>query len=257
MPSVEVWLGVCGGISRVVAEVATNPLNVVKTMVQQREGPAALAREVRRAPLRTMTRGMGAQALSAPVVGAGNFWALETTRKHLADGFCGDFVAAGVGTLVSIGFSQPFSVLNDSVLSGRSANLVQALRQPWRAFVSPRTYLAIAFSKVPNQSLMWSLSELLRKRGYSTTAASASAAFIAVCLTAPLDTVKVRFTTGALANTTPAHALFLIARHEGPLALFRAAPARCLAVVPMYAIQFHVYHALKARVLQRRRGDVT
>lgn len=258
---VEGVLGLCGGVSRVTAEVATNPLNVAKTMVQQPNGRKVFFDAVRSAPFRTLSRGVGAQLVSAPFVGAGTFWALEVTRKRLkpGDDFASDFLAAAAGTLVSILVSQPFSIINDSVLANRFPNFMKAvLGTPLSKILSPRTYLAIAASKVPNNATMWSISELLRNKYKLNDATSAAlAATFSVCLTAPLDTVKVRFTTGSIQSgiNNPFYALYSIAKTEGLSALFVAAPARCLAVVPMFSIQIHTYQALKRIALSEEEEE--
>ena len=69
----------------------------------------------------------------------------------------------------------------------------------------------------------------------------ACAASASVCLMIPLDTVKVRMTTGNLggvAYRNVADAIRTMLREEGAFCFYRGLPPRLLSVVPMIAIQF-------------------
>ena len=67
----------------------------------------------------------------------------------------------------------------------------------------------------------------------------------------PLDTVKVRMTTGNLggvAYRNVADAIRTMLREEGAFAFYRGLPPRLLSVVPMIAIQFATYEFAKRRL---------
>ena len=72
-----------------------------------------------------------------------------------------------------------------------------------------------------------------------------------MCLLIPLDTVKVRMTTGNLGGVAYAglrDAISRMARDEGLIAFYRGLPPRLLSVVPMTALQFATYESAKRRI---------
>jgi len=72
-----------------------------------------------------------------------------------------------------------------------------------------------------------------------------------VCLLIPLDTVKVRMTTGNLGGVAYKNIGDAISRmwaDEGLIAFYRGLPPRLLSVVPMTALQFATYESAKRRI---------
>ena len=75
-----------------------------------------------------------------------------------------------------------------------------------------------------------------------------------VCVMIPIDTIKTRLviqtgTSGGYKGMTDC--FFRILNEEGIGAFYRSLPPRLASVVPMIAIQFGVYEALKARFLKK------
>ncbi|EGB02181.1 hypothetical protein AURANDRAFT_69122, partial [Aureococcus anophagefferens] len=153
-------------------------------------------------------------------------------------------------------------------MAGTYPTLGAALRGVGARNLWPRaTWVAALAAKVPAYSLNWVAyqrlrrAELRRTRGRTPTPArdvflGACAASISVCVMIPLDTVKVRMTTGNL-GLPYAHvgeAIGTMLRTEGVLAFYRGLPPRLLSVVPMTALQFAAYEFGK-RAIPRLEAD--
>lgn len=274
---------IAGALARAVAQSAVHPLNVCKTVLQGRDGAAALRALTAAGPLsprtwRALSRGLGAQALLSLPNGALNFCAMEGARRAIdaALALSGgsaprplvDAASAGVGTVVGTFVSLPQSILSDRIMAGTYPTLGAALRGVGVRNLWPRaTWVAALAAKVPAYSLNWVAyqrlrrAELRRTRGRTPTPArdvflGACAASISVCVMIPLDTVKVRMTTGNL-GLPYAHvgeAVGTMLRTEGVLAFYRGLPPRLLSVVPMTALQFAAYEFGK-RAIPRLEAD--
>jgi len=131
----------CGAVARTTAQLAVHPLNVAKTVLQSCDGTNKFKLLLRGGPfavIRTFSRGAGTQALLSLPNGALNFMALEGVRRGI-DGVSAllrldvprplqDVVSAAAGTAVSTLVSLPQSILNDRIMGGAHANLIDALR---------------------------------------------------------------------------------------------------------------------------------
>ncbi|KAH8066264.1 hypothetical protein JL722_694 [Aureococcus anophagefferens] len=245
---------IAGALARAVAQSAVHPLNVCKTVLQGRDGAAALRALTAAGPLsprtwRALSRGLGAQALLSLPNGALNFCAMEGARRAIdaALALSGgsaprplvDAASAGVGTVVGTFVSLPQSILGDRIMAGTYPTLGAALRGVGARNLWPRaTWVAALAAKVPAYSLNWVAyqrlrrAELRRTRGRTPTPArdvflGACAASISVCVMIPLDTVKVRMTTGNL-GLPYAHvgeAIGTMLRTEGAAAALRTTDA--------------------------------
>ena len=260
-----------GAFARAVAQSCVHPLNVAKTTLQTANGPAALRAMTSgglfsMATWRHLSRGLGAQALLSMPNGAINFCVMEGTRRFICSvaprgGALIDATTAAAGTAVATVVSLPQSILNDRIMGGAHQNLVEALRAVgWRGLYPRTAWTAALCAKVPAYAVNWAAYQGLRRslsrKGKKLGARAdvligACAASASVCLMIPLDTVKVRMTTGNLggvAYRNVADAIRTMLREEGAFAFYRGLPPRLLSVVPMIAIQFATYEFAKRRL---------
>lgn len=258
---------VAGALARCAAQSAVHPLNVAKTVLQTSKG-GQLLKEAFSSPKMariTFSRGLGAQALLSLPNGAVNFWALEFSRRLIpGNGPLVDVLSASVGTALGTFVSLPQSILNDGIMSGKYANLRQAVRGVgWKGLYPPATWRAALISKVPAYALNWACYQELRRVCNASTpmedlVVGALASSISVCVMIPLDTVKVRMTTGNFGRSRAyrgvTDCVTCMLKDEGIHAFYRGLPPRLLSVVPMTAIQFTIYELAKRRLpsLQRQ-----
>lgn len=266
---------IAGAVARCAAQTAVHPLNVAKTMLQTHNGGESLRRALMTpaSARATFSRGICAQALLSLPNGAINFCAMEGARRFTdttlrslsltAPDQAVDVVSASFGTALGTIVSLPQSVINDQIMSGKHANLRQAVVNiGWRGLYPPSTWRAALLSKVPSYALNWACyQELRRWRATSCNcsvtdfspledvAIGAIASSISVCVMIPLDTVKVRMTTlnfgRGVAYAGVVDAITRMLREEGVRAFYRGLPPRLLSVVPMTAMQFAVYEFAK------------
>ena len=183
-----------------------------------------------------------------------------------------DFLSSAVSTVCCIVVTGPITVLSDNIMSGNFRNLPGAISgiaaqngiEGFYAGWKPQ--LA---AKVPSYAVTWVLFQRLKAihdaifdRPLSNTenlAIGSLASGATVCIMMPLDTIKTRLTTqagqkGAATAVAPYLGLHNTAvrmiREEGPASLYRGLTPRLASVVPMVALQFAVYEAMKKRMLE-------
>lgn len=85
----------------------------------------------------------------------------------------------------------------------------------------------------------------------------ALAAACSVAVMIPMDTIKTRLvlqtSSGQMAYRGVTDCFVRILREEGIGTFYRSLPPRLVAVVPMIAIQFGIYEAMKAQFRQQNR----
>lgn len=260
-----------GAFARAVAQSCVHPLNVAKTTLQTANGPAALKAMTSGGLFSAttwhhLTRGLGAQAFLSMPNGAINFCVMEGTRRFICTvaprgGALIDATTAACGTAVATVVSLPQSILNDRIMGGAHVSLGEALKAVgWRGLYPRSAWTAALCAKVPAYAVNWAAYQGLRRtfskngRKLGTRAdvlIGACAASASVCLMIPLDTVKVRMTTGNLggiAYKNLGHAITTMLKDEGLFCFYRGLPPRLLSVVPMIAIQFATYEYAKRRL---------
>ena len=188
-------------------------------------------------------------------------------------GACLDFVSSAASTVCCIVVTGPITVISDNIMSGNYKNLPGAIsgiasQNGIEGFYTGwETQLA---AKVPSYAVTWVFFQRLKAihnaifdRPLSNTdnlAIGSLASGATVCIMMPLDTIKTRLVTqagqkGAATAVAPYLGLHDTAvrmiREEGPASLYRGLTPRLASVVPMVAIQFAVYEAMKKRMLER------
>ena len=233
------------GARAAVAQSCVHPLNVAKTTLQTANGPAALRAMTSgglfsMATWRHLSRGLGAQALLSMPNGAINFCVMEGTRRFICSvaprgGALIDATTAVAGTAVATVVSLPQSILNDRIMGGAHQNLVEALRAVgWRGLYPRTAWTAALCAKVPAYAVNWAAYQGLRRslsrKGKKLARARGrlDRRLCRQCLGLPhdpLDTVKVRMTTGNLggvAYRNVADAIRTMLREEGAFCFYRA-----------------------------------
>ena len=283
----------CGAISRSVSQTLTHPANAMKTILQSDE-TATIKSLVQRNNLRRLTQGAGAQLVLSLPQGAVNFAVLEYTRKLVGDlarrsrlfgeennkpndvvGCCLDFVSSAASTVCCLVVSGPITVISDNIMSGNYPNLNAAVtgiasRGGVEGFYAGwRPQLA---AKIPSYGVTWVFFQRLKAAHHAlfqrpltdmenfVVGSIASGATVSIMM--PLDTIKTRLVTQAARKsiaTTPyksiTDAAVRIVQEEGPGALYRGLAPRLASVVPMVAIQFAVYEAMKKRYLEHGKTE--
>lgn len=272
-----VWgLLLAGSVARSAAATAVHPLNVMKIMLQRREGVM---------PEFTwdgLMRGCGSQLLWSLPHGAFSFTVIENTKKqlshwnqklelekvipkHLLTPLM-DFLSSCVSTLICSLISTPQMVTTDRIMANVYRNLPQAVQHIFETEGIRGFYtglLPALLQKIPSYALTWMLFQQLKlafKRvndragtALENTLLGSCAAAGACCIMIPIDTIKTRIVTqhpGEERVYTGVLQTFLkILNSEGAGAFYRALPPRLLAVVPMIGIQFSIYEGMKKALL--------
>ena len=283
----------CGAISRSVSQTLTHPANAMKTILQSDE-TATIKSLVRRDNMRRLTQGAGAQLILSLPQGAVNFAVLEYTRKLMGDlarrsrlfdendksnsvlGACLDFVSSATSTACCLLVTGPITVISDNIMSGNYPNLNAAVagiasRGGVEGFYAGwRPQLA---AKIPSYGVTWMCFQRLKAMHRALfqrpltdmenfiVGSIASGATVTIMM--PLDTIKTRLVTQAARTGTSTipykgmtDAAVRIMQEEGPGALYRGLTPRLASVVPMVAIQFAVYEAMKKRYLENERPKI-
>ena len=183
-----------------------------------------------------------------------------------------DFLSSAASTVCCIVVTGPITVIIDNIMSENYRNLPGAISgiaaqngiEGFYAGWKPQ--LA---AKVPSYAVTWVLFQRLKAihdaifdRPLSNTenlAIGSLASGATVCIMMPLDCIKTRLTTqagqkGAATAVAPylglRNAAVRMIREEGPASLYRGLTPRLASVVPMVALQFAVYEAMKKRMLE-------
>lgn len=149
-PRLNFWENmICGAVSRSVAQTATHPANVMKTILQSNRSSNRLTiREIAKVKnLKMLSRGAGAQLILSIPHGAVNFAVLEYVRNRiglLADksewamkqkennatffGPAMDFLSSAVATVCCSVVSTPQMMVVDNIMAGTYPNLVKAVQ---------------------------------------------------------------------------------------------------------------------------------
>mmetsp|Transcript_9481 Transcript_9481/g.8483 ORF Transcript_9481/g.8483 Transcript_9481/m.8483 type:complete len:427 (+) Transcript_9481:7-1287(+) len=273
-----------GAISRTIAQTVMHPANTYKTLLQLKKTKTISGKGIAsksNSALRSLTldrllRGADAQFLLSLPHGAFHFFVIEQVKSVITDfvpknfNFLSDFIASSVSTVVCSVVSTPQMVLTDRLMAGIYPSLPAALttiyKQEGMAGFYSGWWPALA-QKIPSYGLTWvffqelkrKYEQLCRKKATGETSfilgAVAAAASVSVMI--PMDTVKTRLVT-QLPNTIRPYtgvtnAFYRIFREEGIGAFYSSLPPRLASVVPMIAIQFGVYEAIKLEILRQRK----
>lgn len=272
-----VWgLLLAGSIARSAAATAVHPLNVMKIMLQRREG---------KMPEFTwdgLMRGSGSQLLWSIPHGAFSFTVIENTKKQLSYWSeklefekvipkhiltpMMDFLSSCVSTFICSVISTPQMVTTDRIMAKVYPNLPRAIQRIFeteglRGFYAG--WLPALMQKIPSYALTWMLFQQLKLvfnrvngragTAFENTCLGSCAAAGACCIMIPIDTIKTRIVTqhpGEEKLYVGVIQTFLkILNSEGIGAFYRALPPRLLAVVPMIGIQFSTYEVMKKALL--------
>lgn len=267
-------LMVAGAVARASASTAVHPLNVIKTMLQTKEG------KMPEFTWHAMTRGAGSQFIMSVPHGAINFVITETTKtrltklvkdlqldryfpQHLLNPLM-DFISSAISTFICSIVSTPQMVLTDRIMAGFYPNFPSAVYSVARDEGLKGFYTGwgpALVQKIPSYALTWmffqqvktSWLKFMGRAGttFENTLLGSFAAAGACCVMIPVDTIKTRIVTqpiGVRYYTGMWDCLMQILHKEGVWALYKALPPRLLSVVPMIGIQFAVYELMK-RVL--------
>jgi hypothetical protein len=262
-------LMVAGAVARSVSATAVHPLNVIKTMLQTRQG------KMPELTWRALTAGAGSQFIMSVPHGALSFAATETARTELARITANstiiqkfipskvlnpllDFLASSISTFICSVISTPQMVLSVTIMAGLHPNFFGAIaciarEEGLRGFY--HGWLPALVQKIPSYAMTWTFFQQLKKAflnffdragtTYENTFLGSVAAAGACCVMIPVDTVKTRLVTqrpGSVKHYDGMmDCLMKIIREEGVGALYKALPPRLMSVVPMIGIQFGVY----------------
>ena len=277
-------LMVAGAVARATSATAVHPLNVIKTMLQMKNGKMP--------PLtwNVLSRGAGSQFIMSVPHGAINFAITETTKTALASIATNstisnvmttiipknifnnilDFLSSAISTFICSIISTPQMVLTDRIMAGVYENFFVACYriandEGIRGFY--KGWLPALMQKIPSYALTWMFFQQLKQSflvlvgrvgtTFENTLLGSAAAAFACCVMIPIDTVKTRIVMSQRGGDSLGvfETLHNILQGEGIFALYKALPPRLLSVVPMIGIQFGVYELMK-RVLMRQHLNV-
>jgi len=271
-------LMVAGAVARATSATAVHPLNVIKTMLQMKNGKVP--------PLtwNVLSRGAGSQFIMSIPHGAINFAITETTKSTLASIATNstisnaittvipknifnnilDFLSSAVSTFICSIISTPQMVLTDRIMGGVYENFFVACYriakdEGIRGFYLG--WLPALLQKIPSYALTWMFFQQLKQSflllvgrvgtTFENTLLGSAAAAFACCVMIPIDTVKTRIVMSQRGGDTLGviETLQSILKNEGVFALYKALPPRLLSVVPMIGIQFGVYELMKRALI--------
>lgn len=269
-------LMLAGAIARSISATAVHPLNVIKIMLQTKNG------KMPEFKWSILSRGAGSQFIMSVPHGALNFVVTESTKSKLFSAARNstisqhiplnilnpslDFLSSAISTFICSVISTPQMVLTDRIMAGVYENLFSAIPLLYKTEGIAGFYLgwfpAIA-QKIPSYALTWMFFQQLKKSFWNFAGRAGTsienifigsfAAAGACCIMIPLDTVKTRIVTqrskfGAYNGIWDC--LIKIINEEGVGSLYRALPPRLLSVTPMIGIQFAVYELMKRLLLK-------
>ena len=271
-------LMVAGAVARATSATAVHPLNVIKTMLQMKNGKVP--------PLtwNVLSRGAGSQFIMSIPHGAINFAITETAKSTLASIATNstisnaittvipknifnnilDFLSSAVSTFICSIISTPQMVLTDRIMGGVYENFFVACYriakdEGIRGFYLG--WLPALLQKIPSYALTWMFFQQLKQSflllvgrvgtTFENTLLGSAAAAFACCVMIPIDTVKTRIVMSQRGGDTLGviGTLQSILKNEGVFALYKALPPRLLSVVPMIGIQFGVYELMKRALI--------
>jgi solute carrier family 25 S-adenosylmethionine transporter 26 len=271
-------LMVAGAVARATSATAVHPLNVIKTMLQMKNGKVP--------PLtwNVLSRGAGSQFIMSIPHGAINFAITETAKSTLASIATNstisnaittvipknifnnilDFLSSAVSTFICSIISTPQMVLTDRIMGGVYENFFVACYriakdEGIRGFYLG--WLPALLQKIPSYALTWMFFQQLKQSflllvgrvgtTFENTLLGSAAAAFACCVMIPIDTVKTRIVMSQRGGDTLGviDTLQSILKNEGVFALYKALPPRLLSVVPMIGIQFGVYELMKRALI--------
>jgi len=265
---------VAGAISRTMAQTLMHPANTYKTVLQL---PASKGRKVNLTPERLL-RGADAQFLMSLPHGAFHFFVIDQVKEFIGAYlpnrflFLADFTASAISTVVCSVVSTPQMVLTDRLMAGIYPSFPAAVKSIMASDGIMGFYAgwwpALA-QKIPSYGLTWMFFQQLKRahehyleKQPSTEmnfglGAIAAAASVAVMI--PMDTVKTRLVIQVGHQVKPylgvTDCFMRIMKEEGIGAFYRSLPPRLMSVVPMIAIQFGVYEAIKANLVVENRKN--
>ena len=270
-------LMLAGAIARASSATFVHPLNVIKTLLQTREGNLP--------PMTwyALSRGAGSQFLMSIPHGAMNFAVTETSKitmsqlsvknelgKKINPKILNpmlDFISSAVATFICSIVSTPQMVITDRIMTGKYENFIDAVfnlftQEGIHGFY--RGWFPALCQKIPSYALTWmffqqikSLFLFFMKRSGNTlenTVLGSISAAGACCVMIPVDTVKTRMVMQSRGSDKYYEGMMdcfrKIIEQEGVGTLYRALPPRLAAVMPMIGIQFSVYELMKRILLQ-------
>ena len=271
-------LMVAGAVARATSATAVHPLNVIKTMLQMKDG------KVPPFTWNVLSRGAGSQFIMSIPHGAINFAITETAKSTLASIATNstisnaittvipknifnnilDFLSSAVSTFICSIISTPQMVLTDRIMGGVYENFFVAFYriaqdEGIRGFYLG--WLPALLQKIPSYALTWMFFQQLKQSflllvgrvgtTFENTLLGSAAAAFACCVMIPVDTVKTRIVMSQRGGDTLGviETLQSILQNEGVFALYKALPPRLLSVVPMIGIQFGVYELMKRALI--------
>ena len=267
-------LMVAGAIARATSATAVHPLNVIKTMLQMKNG------KIPPFTWSVLSRGAGSQFIMSIPHGAINFAITETTKSALASFSTNttisnaittiipknifnnvlDFLSSAISTFICSIISTPQMVLTDRIMGGVYENFFVACYRIAKDEGIKGFYLGwlpAILQKIPSYALTWMFFQQLKQSflilvgrvgtTFENTLLGSAAAAFACCVMIPIDTVKTRIVMSQRGGDGLGiiETLQSILKNEGVAALYKALPPRLLSVVPMIGIQFGVYELMK------------
>lgn len=270
-------LMLAGAVARATSATFVHPLNVIKTLLQTREGKLP--------PMtwNALSRGAGSQFLMSIPHGALNFAVTESskiTMSQLSENHklkdtinpsvlnpMLDFISSAVATFICSSVSTPQMVLTDRIMTGRYNNFIDAV---YNVFTTEgiigfyRGWFPALCQKIPSYALTWmffqqikTLFKMVNKRVGNTlenTLLGSLSAAGACCVMIPVDTVKTRMVMQSRGSDRYYEGMVdcfrKILNEEGIWTFYKALPPRLAAVMPMIGIQFSVYELMKRVLLQ-------
>jgi len=260
-----------GAISRSIAQTLMHPANTYKTLLQLKvKRPKVIT-------LPRLLRGADAQFLFSIPTGAFQFWVMETLKDHVSKflptklAFVGDLTVSSLSTVICSIFSTPQMVVTDRIMAGVYPDSRTALSQIFKLEGLRGFYKGWApalAQKIPSYALTWMFFQQMKRihsdifhkptNGEENFVLGALAAAASVCVMIPMDTVKTRLVIQDSASTYykgMGHCFMRIFKEEGLGAFYRSLGPRLMSVVPMIAIQFAVYEAIKSNYIQGHIAD--
>eukprot|EP01036_Dinobryon_divergens_P023722 gene23722-32104_t len=260
-----------GAVSRSIAQTLMHPANTYKTLLQlKKQRPKVIT-------LKRLLRGMDAQFMFSVPSGAFQFWVMEALKEKIAKfipkklTFLGDLTVSTVSTVICSIFTTPQMVVTDRVMAGVYTDSYSALSNIFRnegLFGFYAGWAPALAQKIPSYALTWMFFQQM-KECYSNFLQrqtnteenfilGAIAAAGSVCVMIPMDTVKTRLVIqdrNAMYYKGMGDCFVRIFKEEGIGAFYRSLAPRLMSVVPMIAIQFAVYEAMKSNYIRKHMNN--